>query len=344
MRKASIWQIGFVAWLVWLCSVRGDAQVLDPRLYRPDPNNASIAGRVLLPSGRSADVNIKVTLSNQQSMLMTLVTSKHGEFQFQNLSEGTYFVQAVDETNIFDGVTETVRLVRGQVTQVNLVLRSKAAAPTTTPKVTTVSAKTLEQQVPPAARKAYAQAVKLLSKGRRAEAIQQLQQALTLYPEYLAARNDLGAQLLKLNQFDEAATQFQRVLAQDPNYTNAHFNLGLVLLEQKRYGEALARLRQALALDQTRPDVQLWLGVALLETNDLAAAERALTKALITGGRELAVSHFYLAQLYLRRADAAAATQALKVYLEEAPKGEQVEEARALLKKLATGHSDKPLE
>ena len=34
------------------------------------------------------------------------------------------------------------------------------------------------------------------------------QQALSIYPEYLAARNDLGAQFLKLKQIDEAEEEF----------------------------------------------------------------------------------------------------------------------------------------
>lgn len=339
MRKAGIWQMEFLVGLALLCSVQSGAQVLDPRLYGPDPNNASIAGRVLLPSGRSADANIKVTLSNQQSMLMTLFTSQHGEFQFLNLSEGTYFLQASSPSQLFDPATESIRLVRSQVGRINLTLRSRAATSNVITKAATVSSKELAQQAPPAARKAYAQAVKLIAKSRRTEAIQQLQQALTLYPGYLAARNDLGAQYLKLKQFQEAAQEFQRILETDANYVNAHFNLGLVWLEQQRYGEALAQLRQAMTLDQSRPDVQLWLGVALLETNDLPAAERALTKALITGGHELAVAHFYLAQLYLRRGDSTASARALKIYLEEAPKGEQAEEAKTLLKKLGTSLS-----
>jgi Tfp pilus assembly protein FimV len=78
------------------------------------------------------------------------------------------------------------------------------------------------------------------------------------------------------------------------------------------------------------------LGVAWLELNQVAAAERALMKALITGGAELPVTHYYLAQIYWRRGDSAAAERALKTYLAEAPKGEQAAAAQALLQKLAT--------
>lgn len=320
--------------LITCCISAAIAQEVDPRLYRPDPNNASIAGRVLLPSGRSVDTNVKVTLSNQLSPLITLFTSEHGEFQFLNLAEGIYLVQAVGDANLFEPVTETVRLGRSQNGHVNLTLRGKALAPNRKTKAGTVSTKELEQQVPAAARKAYNEAVKLIGKGRRVEAVQQLQQALTLFPDYLAARNDLGAQYLKLKKFAEASAEFQRILETNPNYVNAHFNLGLVLLEQKSYNAALTRLRQALAFDPARPDVQLWLGVALLETDDLPAADRALTKALITGGNQLPVVHFYLARLYWRRGDPAATERSLKIYLTEAPKGEQAEEAKAILNKL----------
>ena len=301
-----------------------------------DPNNALIEGRVLLPSGQTADANIKIVLSDLERPLTTFYTNKHAEFRLPNLSEGLYYVQAIGDATRYEPVIATVRLARSQNYQLTLTLRLKETV-TRQPDSRLVSAADATQNVPPAARKVYDQGVKAVGKGKVYQAIELFQQALSLYPDYVAARNDLGAQYLKLKQFEQALAQFQLALEQNPKYFNARFNVALVRMEQKNYVEALAQLRQALALDSSQPAAHLWLGIALLDLGDLAGAERALSKALIMGGPGFAAAHFYLSKLYLKRGDAAAALPALKAYLSEAPVGEHAEEAKLILKQLETG-------
>lgn len=304
----------------------------DPRLVQPDPANATIEGRVLLPSGRSADGNVRITLSNGQNTLTTFFTDKHGEFRFLNLPEGTYYLQATGDAKQFDSVTETVRLSRGQMAHVNLSLKPKSETTSSSPGSRVVSAAELSADVPVAARKEYQQAVRLIGRQKREEAIEHLLRALSLYPEYMIARNDLGAQYLKLKQLDEAEAQFRRVLAADPKHYNSQYNLGLVFLERGRAVDASAQLMQAISIDPTRAEARLWLGVARLALGDFASAERELTRALISGGAEGVAAHYHLAQIYIKRGDEREAVRALNAYLEESPRGEYSQEAKRLLK------------
>ena len=197
-----------------------------------------------------------------------------------------------------------------------------------------VSVAELRQSVPDAARKEYQLGLKFVAKGDVKNAATHFQQALSIYPEYLAARNDLGAQFLKLKQIDEAEKHFQTVIANDPKNFNAKYNLGLVRIERKDYVGAISELNQAIVIDSTRPVARLWLGVALLETGDMAAAERELTKSLVMGGNECIAAHYHLARIYVSRGDVAEASRAVRAYLDEAPKGEFVNEARQLEKRL----------
>ncbi|HXG65356.1 MAG TPA: tetratricopeptide repeat protein, partial [Blastocatellia bacterium] len=223
-----------------------------------------------------------------------------------------------------------------------ITLREKAETASPASEHRIISAAEFNQQVPAAARKEYEQAVKLAGKGKLEAAIERFHKALVIYPDYLMARNDLGAQYLKLKRLDEAAEHFHIALEKSPKYFHPRLNLGLVLIEQKNYVDAIAQLRQAIALDSTRPAARLWLGFALLQTDDLPGAERELTRALITGGAEFASAHYYLAQVYLKRGDSAEAARALRAYLEEARKGEHVEDARRLLKQLEAGNRPAP--
>jgi len=303
-------------------------------MLQPNPNNASIEGRVVLPSGNAADFNIKVTLSNQQSTLTTLYTDKHGEFKFLNMSEGTYYVQASVDSTFYEPVVEKVRLDRSQIVHLTIALRRKEETTSRSSGPGVISAAEFDQQVPAAARKAYNRATKLIGQGKRLEAIEHLKQAIALYPDYLIARNDLGVQYLKLKRLDEAAEQFQKVTESHPKYFNSRLNLGLVLIEQKKFTDAISQLHEAISIDSSRPAAHLWLGIALLQTYELSQAERALTRALITGGANFVVAHYYLAQVHIKKGERSEAAQRLKAYLEEAPRGEHVEEARLLLKRL----------
>jgi len=325
--------VGVALW--WAPAVAVCAQDIETKYRSADTNNAVIEGRVTLPSGFAADRNVKIIFKNSLSTLSVLYTNKHGEFQINNLSEGVYYVQAEVDDGSFEPVVQKIELGRGIIWELTLQLREKQG-PQVLMSVGTrvISAAELRQTVPPAAKKEYGAGLKLVTKGDIVQAAAHFQEAISLFPEYLAARNDLGAQYLKLKRLDEAEKHFNIVLEHDPKNFNAKFNLGLVRIERRNYLDAIAQLNQAIVIDSTRPVARLWLGFALLERGDAASAERELVKALVMGGAECVAAHYHLARIYLDRGDSAEATRSIRAYLKEAPNGEYVREARLLEKRL----------
>ncbi len=304
------------------------AQEIDPRVKSADTHNATIRGRVILPSGFGAEGYARITLKTQQSTLSTLYTNNSGEFQIRNLSEGIYYVQA-ELSNNFEPVVRRVELGRGLMVDLTLELKEKNEMIVSRPgKV--ISAAELKQAVPSAARKQYELGLKFVNKGNFQQAATHFQEALSIYPEYLAARNDLGAQFLKLKRIDEAENHFEIVLEADPKNFNAKFNMGLVQVERHNFREAIGLLNQAVALDSTRPVARLWIGVAKLELGDLDVAEAELTRSLIMGGEDCVAAHYHLARIFLNRGALTEATRSVKAYLQLAPRGELVKEANAL--------------
>lgn len=299
-----------------------------------DTNNAVIEGRVTLPSGFSAERYVKITVRNSVSILYRIYTNKHGEFRFHDLSEGIYYVQAEVEGANFEPAVEKVALGRGIVYELTLQLREKKGHEIRGPRGRVVSAAELRQSVPASAKKEYGVALKLVSKGDFVQAAAHFEQAIAIYPEYLAARNDLGAQYLKLKRLDEAEAHFRTVLERDPKNLYAAFNLGLGRIERRDFAGAISQLQLAIAIDSAWPTARLWLGFAMLEMGDLPAAERELTKALVMGGADCVAAHYHLARAYVLRGDGKEASRAIKAYLEESPHGEYVKEARELAKKL----------
>src|SRR6185503_5891963 len=290
--------------------------------------------RVTLPSGLNAEGYARITLRNQQSILSTLYTNNSGEFQIRNLSEGTYFVQAEVSQGNFEPVTRKVELGRGLMVDLTLELREKKELAIGSRSKKVVSAAELRQSVPAAAKKQYELGVRSVEKGKFLQAATYFREAISIYPEYLAARNDLGAQYLKLKRLDEAELQFESVLRDDPKNFNAKFNLGLVQIERRNYGDAISLLQQAITLDSTRPVARLWIGIAKLELGDFEVAEAEITKALIMGADECVASHYHLARIFMTRGDRTEAARSVQLYLQLAPRGEWVKEAKELARQV----------
>ena len=327
----SAWLPLFV--LLLSCTVHAQENMeVDAKYRTADTNNAVIEGRVSLPSGFAAERYVKITVRNSQVVLFNRYTTNHGEFRFDNLGEAVYYIRA--ELEGFEPVEQKVALGRGITAEVNIQFRArKSEFAYNSARV--VSVAELRQSVPSAARKEYELGLKAVNKSDFQTAATHFQNAVAIYPEYLAARNDLGAQFLKLKRIDEAEAAFQMVIEKDPKNFNAKFNLGLVGVERKNYVDAISQLNQAIVIDSTRPVARLWLGVAMLESGDLPQAERELTKALVMGGPECIAAHYHLARIYLSRGDVAEATRSVRAYLEEAPKnGEFLNDAKDLEKKL----------
>lgn len=330
MRKAVRLWMCLILWGALAAAPR--AQDIDAKYKTADTNNAVIQGRVTLPSGFAAERYVRITLKTAQSILYSSYTNRSGEFQIRNLSEGVYYVQADDAG--FEPVVRKVELGRGLTADLTLELRERQVLSVIRTGARVVSAAELSQAVPAAAKREYEQGLKSVGKGDFVRAAGHFEQAVSIYPDYLAARNDLGAQYLKLKRLDEAEKHFNVVLEHDPKNFNAKFNLGLVRVERHDYPDAVSQLRQAIAIDSTRPVARLWLGFALLQTGDTAGAEAELTKALVMGGDECVAANYHLAHIYLGRGDADGASRSVGLYLEEAPKGEYAAEARQLQKKI----------
>jgi Tfp pilus assembly protein PilF len=321
--------VHFVLFCGFVMSATAQAQDVDPKYKNADTNNAVIRGRVTLPSGFAAEGYARITLKTQQSILSTLYTNNSGEFQLRNLSEGIYFVEAEMPRSNFEPVTKRVELGRGLMVDLVLELKEKKdPIPNRVGKI--VSEAELRQAVPSAAKKQYELGLKFVSKGNYQQAATHFEEAIVIYPEYLAARNDLGAQYLKLKRLDEAQEHFEIVLRDDPKNFNAKFNMGLVQVERRNYTEALSLLNQAVAIDSTRPVTRLWIAIAKLEMGDLETAEAELTRALIMGGDECVAAHYHLARIYMTRGDLAEAARSVRSYIQQAPRGEFIAEAKEL--------------
>ena len=116
--------------------------------------------------------------------------------------------------------------------------------------------------------------------GRVPEALEHLETAVSLKPDYLPARNNLGSALSRLGRTDEAVVQYEAILRIQPGSVNAHNNLGNALAAAGRYEEAVREFQAALATDSGAAKVHNNLGSALSNLGRLPEAIHEFEAAL----------------------------------------------------------------
>jgi Tfp pilus assembly protein PilF len=295
----------------------------------------SIRGRVSQPNGDSLEEAVLVRLENIRGVKATIFTDNQGQFTFFGLAPGIYYV-VVDGDNRREGGSVTVEVFPSAPSIVNVLLREKTTE--LKKKATAVSAAELSQKVPPAAQKEFDRASAASKQGKTDDAITHYRKAIEIYPNFLMARNDLGAQLMTQGKLDDAAEELHYAIAIDPKAFNPRLNLGMVFVKQHNFIEGADQLRRALSLDATSASAHFYLGLALIGMEDAesaASAEKEFKTAYSIGGTKYALALFHLGELYVSRGEREAALKVFQQYLSEspdAPNAAQVRRTIAMLK------------
>jgi tetratricopeptide (TPR) repeat protein len=290
----------------------------------------TIRGRLLLPGGYTLNEATRISLETGRGVKAIVFTDNQGQFIFPGLTPGTYQVVIEGDRVRYETTTANVEVFPNSPAFLSIVLREKKGSKTKNGE-NSVSVEELDAAVPSKAKKEFERAGVAAADGKTAQAIAHLRQAIAIYPRYLMAHNDLGAQLLGQGKLAEAAEELRRALEIDPKAFNPHLNLGIVLVQQKNFSEAAAILKVTVSLNAGSPAARLYNGLALEALKDLDGAEREFKSAFELGGPAYAVALFHLGQVYISREKAVAA---LKSYLHEASDGPKAKEARGLLSKL----------
>ncbi|MEP6912559.1 MAG: tetratricopeptide repeat protein [bacterium] len=302
----------------------------------------SINGRIYFPSGRGADVGVKVQLeSTNAGGGRTVFADSNGSFSFRNLEPGSYTVvveggkeyETVRETVLIDDprqrTTGVVSMPRNFMVPIYLRPKPNAGVRAQAGVLNAALA-----NVPPPARELYKKALETAQAGDTRKAIDELRTAVSLYPEFPLALNELGVQYLKMGQPEKAAEALRTAVKLTPDAFTPCLNYGIALLEKKDFAGAEAQLRQALKKNDAAPTAHLYLGITLINERSYDEAEKEFLRTLSSGGDSMSQVHYYLGGLYWRKNQHKQAADELEKYLRLAPKAPDAERIRATIKDL----------
>jgi Flp pilus assembly protein TadD len=157
-----------------------------------------------------------------------------------------------------------------------------------------VDLKQLRAKVPSKAVDEYEKAMKEAAKGNRAKAVEGLQRAIKLAPDFYEAQHTLGVQFIALQKFDDAETALIRARDLSPKAPEPLINLGSLYYErgqtqadeghaedaQVSFKKALEFLEESVRRNPLSASANGFLGAALYKTGSMERAETSLNKAL----------------------------------------------------------------
>jgi tetratricopeptide (TPR) repeat protein len=229
-----------------------------------------------------------------------------GDFELLQTPEGVYEVQILTR----DG--EVLKSQAGMLTN-----RSPLTMRVDLPEKAQVSSGTislgrLRHKVPRKAVAQFKKAEKKVTAGDPESAIEYLQNAISIDPDYMEAHNNLGVRYMKANKPEQAVPYFRRAIELDPGIGLTYVNLAIALLKAKSPAEAEVAARRAVDLDGRSANSRYVLGMSLFAQQK--SAPEALENLKLVEN-EFPESRLVVAQLLIGQGRVEQARTALKSYV-----------------------------
>jgi Tfp pilus assembly protein PilF len=203
-------------------------------------------------NGRPLNLTLRVQILSESGMHIAEAYSnrEQGVADFDGFSAGNF--QLLVSGSEIETVTGNFQIYATEEThreyirvEVKSVLPpGSSASPGTDP---SISAQDLS--VPANAREEFEKGMDAYAKGEDKVAEEALQQAISMYPGYVRAHNNLGVLYLRAGRKDEAVLEFYKAVGFDPKFAPGYVNLAKVSMSDGNFAGAEPALKKALDAD-----------------------------------------------------------------------------------------------
>ena len=298
---------------------------------------------MISPSGTQPTNPVRVKLTFNGRAINETFSDLSGRFSFPGLARGRYQLTAEG-----DGVTFETTTIYADVSAFgsssqsftqDIQLRPIKPKPAQQPGV--INAFT--QSVPEAARQALALGVKLAAEGKTDAAVENLRNAIKIFPDYFDAHLELGNVFLKLEQFNDAIAELDLARQINPNDERAYQSFGLLLMKQKNFAVAVAVFAEAGRLNPANPTNAVMRATALIHqaagaSDDraflLSRAEAAIAQAATLSEAKLKPDSLTLALFHELKGEPDRAAAELETYMQKNPQLKNSEALQNEIKRL----------
>ena len=275
-----------------------------------------ISGRTYDEQTQQVLSGVEVTLRGASGMMQArMVTNESGRFDFDNLTRGSYKVEA--RMTGYEPYNTAVSVVGGESRGMTIYLK-RVPKSQEAPSSSTVSAH--ELSMPKKARDLMYSGKQKIYYGKNLDgALKDFQAAVAIASDYYEAYYEIGMTYLELAKRDDAENNFRKSLELSKNtYGEPVIGMGTILLDKADYAGGEKMIRCGLELSPN-----FWLGYyelgrACLAQNHLAEAKKAgeQARSLMPNA---AIVYRLLANIHMREKDYPALLADIDTYLKIDP-------------------------
>jgi tetratricopeptide (TPR) repeat protein len=294
--------------------------------------NNYIAGTVYAPDGVPINVRMRIKLTSPEYGEILASTDDRGRFVFSELAAGVYTI-VIDREEGYETVAHEVEITRNRnITPdtYNVTIRLRAVEekkPNSKPGVVSAA----NAGVPKAAMDHYEKASKLDHEKDYQGAIKELKQAVSEYPQFVSAHNQLGVLYLRLNEADHADEAFKAALKINPEAYEPLLNRGISLYRLAKFKDAEKMFRDTLKVKADSAVSYYYLGRTLNKLGRNEDAEKAFLTCLKMSPADFNEAHRLLAAIYLDRGALPRVVEELEAYLKVVPTAPDAENLRQVI-------------
>ena len=181
--------------------------------------------------------------------------------------------------------------------------------------------------VPTRARKQLERSNELIRKNELQQAIEKLKKAISIYPQYALAYNNLGALYSRLGDRVHENEALQKAVSLNPSFALAYVNLGRMSMKANDYSAAEDAFNKALAFDPSDEITLILLSYSEFMDKSFDAAIVTSRKAHSLE-KPHAFAHRVAARAFEQEKQGANAIAELEMFLQEEPSSPRAADAR----------------
>jgi len=298
--------------------------------------------RVTFTDGHPCTIRVRVQLmvSAGSTPVAENYTNDQGLTDFDDVEVGNYHLvlsgQGIEDTD--SGMFE-VDSRRGTQYQTITVRRTDEAGQKDGLGAPMVDV--ADMNVPKAARKQFDKASGSIASQEWKKAIDQLNRAIALYPQYVKAYNNLGYVYGRLGDRASERGALQKAIAINDHFAPAWASLGGMAIVDRDFPTAETLLDKAVALSPTDAPTLLMLANVELMNLHYQQAIATCHKAHSLG-QDHSLVHFIAARAFEHQSQIPEAVTELKAFLSEEPSGVRADAARRELASLQAHAQNAP--
>jgi tetratricopeptide (TPR) repeat protein len=291
---------------------------------------------VVLSDDRNAGPFLQVRLmeGSTEEVVGTTYTNDIGEAEFLGVPVGDYHVQ-VSGDGIQTTDSETFEVDNRKVTQAEYITvrRVEDSGPKPVSSHSTmVSASDLN--VPQKARKEVDKANEAMAEQNWKKALEHLNKALAISPQYATAYNNLGVLYAKTNDLPHEEEALKKAIAVDDHFAAAFVNYGKLCLQQKNFPQAETLLQKAVSVEPGNAESLMLLADAEYMNRHFDAAITSARQAHSSEKDHPSFVHYIAARSYQQENRQQDALAEFQMFLQEEPKGPRADHVRGDIAKI----------